>query len=766
MKHFILVASPWWSAWEAFGLGALLLAGLLWGMLRRRIHRKLEATVAARSAELQRLSHSEALFRLTFENANVGMCLLTLEGRFTRVNRQLCSIFGYSAEELLQLHINDLTHLAYRDISPLFVQHLRADKTQHTAFEQQFYRQDGRLFWGLASSTLVREAQGTPLYYVAYVQDVTDHKRAELALRDSEERFAAVLNSLQAAIYVADMETHELLFVNHHVCRTFGAIEGQRCWEVLQVDQDGPCAFCTNPQLLTPSGEATGPFVWEYQNPRTGRWYHLHDEAIHWIDGRWVRLEVATDITELKKADQRLLTQQRQLATLEERERIGRELHDDLGQVLSAIAVQAQAAQSLLAQDKIPQAESVLMQLTQVAQGAHSDVRQYILGIRPDAAETPAQAPAAFLETLQHYLHDLAHNYGFLVELDLPKEELARTLTPAVETQLLRIIQEALTNARKHAGVPQARLSFDLDAREMQVVVEDKGRGFDPDLRRNAPPAAGRSATDAPHFGLEIMAERAAKVGGSAHIHSQPGQGARVVVRMPRALTPAPLVQGTDSYLGLRVLLADDHSLFLEGLRTLLAAHGVQVVGVARNGQEAQAQARELRPDLILMDVNMPICDGIEATQRIKAEQPDIKIVMLTMADDDDTLFAALKAGASGYLLKNLHGSDFYRLLQELAHGEAVLAPGLAQRVLNTFTQREAAPLTEAQPPIPELNAQQLTILDLVAQGLTYKEIGARLHLSERTIRYHIGQILERLQLENRRAAVTYARRRGLGLHE
>lgn len=714
-----------------------------------------EDITAQKEAEIA-LRESERLLQLIFENANIGIGLLNLEDHFTRVNPRMGALFGFSNEEMLTIPFNTLIHPAYREASPLFVQHLRAEKLQRTTYEQQYYHQDGHLIWGLTSSTLVRDAQDAPLYYVVHVQDITNEKQSEAALRDSEERFAAVLNSLQSAIYVADIESHELLFVNHQLCRDFGAVEGQHCWEVLHSGQVEPCESCTNAQLLTPTGEAAPPLIREYQDSQSERWYQVYDEAIHWIDGRWVQLNVTTDVTDLKQAEQRLLAQQRQLVTLEERERIGRELHDDLGQMLSYINVQTQAVQTLLAQDKTAPAKEALKQLAQAAQAAHGDLRRYILGIRGEPTSGAPAAPITFLEALQHYLDELRHNYGFPVELNLPEEDLTYALTPEVEGQLLRIIQEALANARKHSGVMEARLSFSLSPGQVQTLVEDHGKGFEP-------AAMGSQATspENPHFGLGIMAERAAQVGGSVRLHSQPGQGTRVVILMPRALKPQ--ATGATAKPGLRVLLADDHHLFVAGLRTLLAARGVQVVGIAHNGLEAQAQARALAPEIILMDVNMPICDGIEATRRIKAELPDVKIVMLTMAADDETLFGALQAGASGYLLKNLQGDEFHRLLQDLARGEAVLSPGLAQRVLNAFTQPSAAPAEEAPSPIPELTRQQVAILDRLAQGLTYKEIGAQMHLTERTIRYHVRQILERLQLESRREAVTYARNRGLG---
>jgi len=213
----------------------------------------------------------------------------------------------------------------------------------------------------------------------------------------------------------------------------------------------------------------------------------------------------------------------------------------------------------------------------------------------------------------------------------------------------------------------------------------------------------------------------------------------------------------------MKVMLVDDHPLFLEGLQNLLQAHGVEVAGTASNGKQALIQARKLKPDVILMDIAMPECSGLDAIPPIKEEMPQVKIVMLTSFDDDEDLFEAVKRGASGYLLKNLNAGELVTLLHELEQGEAPLSPGLAARLLVEFARQ----VDEARPdsvPVQGKTAARLTqrqadVLKLVAQGKTYKEVGAELNLSERTIKYHMEKILEMLQLENRSQAIAYAAR-------
>jgi two-component system NarL family response regulator len=218
----------------------------------------------------------------------------------------------------------------------------------------------------------------------------------------------------------------------------------------------------------------------------------------------------------------------------------------------------------------------------------------------------------------------------------------------------------------------------------------------------------------------------------------------------------------------MRILLADDHGLFLEGLHNLLRAGGYEVVGAARDGLEALKLARERRPDVILMDVRMPGCDGLSATRLIHAELPEIKIVMLTTSAEDADLFEALKSGASGYLLKNLQPDELFDYLGGLARGEAPLSCELSARVLEEFS-RQAAALEEREAPGlrgaspgPELTARQREVLEMVATGLTYKEVGAALYVSESTIKYHMQKILERLHLKNREQVVAYALQSGL----
>jgi DNA-binding NarL/FixJ family response regulator len=208
---------------------------------------------------------------------------------------------------------------------------------------------------------------------------------------------------------------------------------------------------------------------------------------------------------------------------------------------------------------------------------------------------------------------------------------------------------------------------------------------------------------------------------------------------------------------GVRILIADDHSLFRDGLRSLLGAQGHEVIGEARNGVEAIALAKELSPDLVLMDVQMPELDGIAATRQMTSELPGVKVVILTASQEDSTLFDAIKAGAQGYLLKNLEADDFFALLDRASRGEPALTPALAKRLLQEFAkppEKEVAAAEDA------LTPREREVLELMVEGVTSnRKLAKRLNLSENTVKFHVRNILDKLRLHDRAQVVGYALR-------
>jgi DNA-binding NarL/FixJ family response regulator len=212
----------------------------------------------------------------------------------------------------------------------------------------------------------------------------------------------------------------------------------------------------------------------------------------------------------------------------------------------------------------------------------------------------------------------------------------------------------------------------------------------------------------------------------------------------------------------LRVLLVDDHILFRKGVASLLASHkDMEVIGEAGDGVEAVARARETVPDVILMDLSMPKCSGLEATRLIKREMPHVKIIILTVSDDDSDLFAAIKNGADGYLLKNLEPRQLFDMLEGVRRGEAPISGTLAAKILQEFRQPDQSPQQQVETS-NELTPREIEVLEQVVEGATNKEIAEALVITENTVKIHLRNILEKLHLQNRIQAAVYAVREGL----
>lgn len=212
----------------------------------------------------------------------------------------------------------------------------------------------------------------------------------------------------------------------------------------------------------------------------------------------------------------------------------------------------------------------------------------------------------------------------------------------------------------------------------------------------------------------------------------------------------------------IHILVVDDHKLFREGLAALLnAAAETAVVGEAATGQEAITQAAAVSPDIILMDIQMPDMNGIEATRRILSDQPNVGVIMLTMLEDDDSLFAAMCAGARGYILKGADKAEVLRTVTAVAEGQALFGPAIASR-LTAFFQRRGGSET-AVTPFPDLTDRERAVLALIAQGLNNSDIAAQLYITSKTVSNYISSIFNKLQVADRAQVIVKAREAGMG---
>jgi DNA-binding NarL/FixJ family response regulator len=220
--------------------------------------------------------------------------------------------------------------------------------------------------------------------------------------------------------------------------------------------------------------------------------------------------------------------------------------------------------------------------------------------------------------------------------------------------------------------------------------------------------------------------------------------------------TPEPAGQPTGD--PIRVMICDDHALFRRGLIMVLESEdGIEVVAEAEDGADAVAKAEELAPDVVLMDVRMPRVSGIEATRSIADSVPTAKILMLTVSDEEDDLYDAIKAGAAGYLLKEISIEEVATAIRAVVSGQSLISPSMASKLLSEFTNLAKKADERQSVPTPRLTDRELEVLKLVAQGMSNREIAGELYISENTVKNHVRNILEKLHLHSRMEAVVYA---------
>ena len=343
---------------------------------------------------------------------------------------------------------------------------------------------------------------------------------------------------------------------------------------------------------------------------------------------------------------------------------------------------------------------------------------------------------------------EFRHNSMIDVELEAngPIEE------PTADTtaHLLGIVHESLANIARHSGASRAVVAVSATDGGLELTVTDNGRGFDP-----------ATAATIGHQGLVNMRERAEGIGATMTIDSATTTGTTVRVRLPDQGTHRPpretrvMSEGGEAPARtLSILVVDDHEVVRQGLSAMLDRRpGFQVVAEAGTVAEALDAARRFRPDLVVMDVRLPDGSGVEACRDIRAEMPETRVVMLTSYPDEEAVLAAIIAGASGYLLKQVRARDLVAGLEAVGRGESLLDPAVTGKVLERMRRIAAS---DEPDELAALTSQERKILALVAEGMTNKEIAAEVFLSDKTVKNYVSSILAKLNLERRAQAAAY----------
>ncbi len=430
----------------------------------------------------------------------------------------------------------------------------------------------------------------------------------------------------------------------------------------------------------------------------------------------------------------RLVTRARELAASEERNRVAREIHDTLAQSLTAVSLELDAAHRLALNapsDDPARVSGMLARARELTHRALEEARHAIWSLMP-APLTRLPLAAAITEELA----TLEGTEGVESTAITVRGE-PRPLPVEVEAALFRIAQEALSNVRKHARARRARVILTFGAQGVTLAIEDDGVGFD--ATAMPPPGDG-------DFGLAGMRDRAALVGGEIDVDTSPGWGTRVRASLPNARGAAVAKPRAP----IRVLLADDHVLVREGVRRMLeAAPGVRLIAEVGSGEEAVERAAELRPDVILMDVHLPGIDGIEATRRIRADLPDVPVVMLSTTAPDDVVLESVRAGARGYRLKEIGPDELREAVCTATAGGSPFSPDAQAKL--------AGGVRRGGPAVERLSVRELAVLRHLATGAANKEIAAALRITENTVESHLRNVYAKLDVRSRTEALRRA---------
>ena len=431
-----------------------------------------------------------------------------------------------------------------------------------------------------------------------------------------------------------------------------------------------------------------------------------------------------------------------------ERRRIAQELHNEIGHNLALLKFKLGEQRGSLPDESLEQLLSVLETTIQAT-------RTLTFELSP-----PVLHELGLGAALEWLAHQLEANYGIACRFHDDRQP--KPLSDDLRVELFQAVRELLTNTGKHSRATSARLRAWVDGGELNIEVSDDGTGFDPEKQRREPAGLG--------WGLFGIRERLAHLGARMELDTAPGRGTSVLLTaplgeaLPAAASPVAVSQPAAAAAPartIRILLADDQQLTRAGLRSLLEREpDLQVVAEAGDGQQAVKLAGEQQPDVVVMDVAMPELNGIEATRRIIATSPDVKVIGLSMHSDGQYVLEMLRAGATGYLLKDCAQEDLAQAVRIVQANLTFLSPGLAGAVVRDFVEPAAGEGVPAG--APELTPREVEVLTLLAQGQATKEIAHTLGVSVKTVETHRQHIMEKLGETSVAALTRFAIQRGL----
>jgi len=620
------------------------------------------------------LKESEEQLSSVFRIAPTGIGVV-IERVLKQVNARICEMTGYSEEELIDQSARILYpgDEDYEYVGREKYRQLREHGTG--SVETRWQSKDGRILDVLLSSTpmdLNDFSKGVTFTAL----DITERKRAREALRLSHERFLTVLDSIDATIYVADMDTYEILFMNKNMIESFGGdMTGQLCWEVFR-GSDGPCPHCTNDQLVNDDGKPKDVCIWQGKNPLTGKWYINHDRAIQWTDGRLVRLQIATDITDLKRMEQQIQQTQKfeAIGTL-----AGGIAHDFNNLLMgiqgraSLLAVDLESSHEYLEHVKaietyIRQATDLTRQLLGLAKGGKYEVKPTEIN---DLVSNSARMFGRTKKEIR--IHTRLQDPSPVVAVDRGQ----------IEQVLLNLYINAWQAMPAGGELYLATQVVDLDeayrqpyniepGRYVKLSVTDTGIGMDEDTSQQIfdPFFTTKKKGRGTGLGLASVYGIINNHDGFIVVNSEVGIGTTFNIHLPltdKKVLPETSVNGDLISGAETVLLVDDEEMIRDVGEAMLTKLGYSIL-VADSGEQALDQIKQNGHaiDLVILDLIMPDLDGGKTFDLIKEIRPDIPVILASGYAIDGQANEIMKKGCNGFIQKPYNIADLSQKVREI----------------------------------------------------------------------------------------------------
>ena len=764
-----------------------------------------DITELKRAEETLRVTReSEERYRRLVEQDADAFFLTERDGRIIDVNQTACESLGYTREELLTLSLRDIAlEMDAKTVSRVIESTEPGAPITREGFHR---RKNGTTFLIEARGGLI-ELDGHRLAF-AMVRDITARKGAESALREREEEAGRLARENAVIAEIGRIISSSLEI--HRVYEGFA----EQVRQLTPFDQITISEVDFEARTLTPayvagfqvagweqgkthplSHSRLEPVVYEracllfddksteqhaQQNPETAAGAHAGlrsgvavplisrgqvvgalnlsslqanayaERDLHLVERVAAQIAGAISNSQLYAAYRRAEGRRRELAVVEERNRLAREIHDTLAQSLIGITIQLDMAGKLL--DHEPEtARSEIESARELALHSLEEARRSVWDLHP-----AQRGPAGLNEALRREVGTTTE-HGVQISLEVDGHE-PQSIDARNELAALRITQEALSNVRRHSNAKTATVRLTYGASDMRILVSDDGVGFEPFQGERAllPTEGG--------FGLIGMRERAWLAGGDMEIRSATGLGTEIDARIPYRVSPEerPIANRTSADAGLtqagasrdiRVLIVDDHEMVRRGIRGVLEqSEGLVVVGEAADGEEAIEQIQAVAPDVVLLDIQMPKLDGVETLKRLRELGVLTPVILLSVYTKDEYIFEGLRAGARGYLLKDIAGDELVSAIQRVHEGGSLLQPLIARRLIERLDPGADSRLTQ----------RELEVLQLLALGKRYRDIAEELSVSVNTIKSHTESLYESLGAHNRTQAIRSARERGI----